>query len=85
MSTNTLAFEALEKGGNLPCILNASNELGVQAFIDNRISIVEISDVIEQCMDQIDFIVHPDLSQLAETDRLTRIRANEIIQKKLTK
>jgi 1-deoxy-D-xylulose-5-phosphate reductoisomerase len=75
-----LAFEDLEKGGNLPCILNAANELSVQAYLSGQIEFVMISDIIEYCMGKIDFIEDPNLNDYFETDRLTRIVANKIIQ-----
>jgi len=74
-----LAFEALEKGGNLPCILNAANELGVQAFLTGKIGFLQIPDVIEKCMKKIEFINNPGVNDYFETDRLTRKLANELI------
>ena len=63
-----LASEALNKGGNLPCILNAANELAVYAFLHNRIGFLEMTDVIEQTMTKISFIEKPTLEDYFETD-----------------
>ena len=67
-----LAFEALHQGGNMPCILNAANEIAVEAFLQHRIPFLRMPVIIEKCMNMIDFISSPDLSQLIETDRITR-------------
>ncbi len=67
-----LAFEALKKGGNMPCILNAANEIAVDAFLKNRISFLSMSEHIEQCMINIPFVQHPEYNQLVETDLETR-------------
>jgi len=63
-----LASEALNKGGNLPCIVNAANELAVYAFLHNRIGFLEMTDVIEQTMTKISFIERPTLEDYFETD-----------------
>jgi len=76
-----LAFEALEKGGNLPCILNAANEIAVQAFLREQIGFLEISEVVESCMHTVDFISEPAVEDYFETDKLTRIKAKESIKK----
>ena len=63
-----LASEALNKGGNLPCIVNAANELAVYAFLHNRIGFLEMTDVIEKTMAKISFIERPTLEDYFETD-----------------
>ncbi|HAL64832.1 MAG TPA: 1-deoxy-D-xylulose-5-phosphate reductoisomerase, partial [Bacteroidales bacterium] len=68
----SLAYEALYKGGNMPCILNAANEIAVEAFLHHRIPFLQIPIIIEHCMNKVDFISSPDLSQLFETDKITR-------------
>lgn len=75
-----IAFEALKKGGNLPCILNAANELSVQAFLTGKISFLQIPVIIEKCMEKIEFINDPNLDDLFETDMLSRRIAAEIIK-----
>ncbi len=78
-----LATEALEKGGNLPCILNAANEIAVAAFLKDRIGFLEMSDMIESCMSEVKFITHPSLEDYLLTDKETRIIASEWIEKNL--
>ncbi|MEO8086055.1 MAG: 1-deoxy-D-xylulose-5-phosphate reductoisomerase [Bacteroidota bacterium] len=79
-----IAIEALKKGGNLPCILNAANEIAVAAFLKDQIGFLNMSDLIEDCMAEIKFITHPSLEDYLNTDRETRIKANEWIEKRLT-
>lgn len=67
-----LASEALNKGGNLPCIVNAANELAVYAFLHNRIGFLDMTDVIEQTMAKISFIENPTLEDYFETDAEAR-------------
>ena len=74
-----LAYEALDKGGNMPCIINAANEVVVSAFLNDRISFLGMSDVIEKCMQQVSFIEKPTYVDYVATDKLTRIMANELI------
>ncbi|MGC8864468.1 MAG: 1-deoxy-D-xylulose-5-phosphate reductoisomerase [Bacteroidales bacterium] len=76
----TLAFQALRKGGNMPCILNAANETAVHAFLNHLIPFLQIPTLIEKCMEKLPFIASPSLSDLFETDRLTREFANHLIQ-----
>ncbi|PLX02897.1 MAG: 1-deoxy-D-xylulose-5-phosphate reductoisomerase [Marinilabiliales bacterium] len=79
-SNLALAFEALKIGGNKPCVLNASNEVAVQAFLLNKIGFSDISKVIEWGIENIDFIKNPSLDQLFETDLEARNKANEFIK-----
>ena len=74
-----LAYEALDKGGNMPCIINAANEVVVSAFLNDRISFLGMSDEIEKCMQQVSFIEKPTYEDYVATDKLTRIMANELI------
>jgi 1-deoxy-D-xylulose-5-phosphate reductoisomerase len=74
-----LAYFAMEKGGNTPCILNAANEVAVAAFLKDQTGFMEMSDVIEQCVQKIDYIENPSLDDLCHTDKETRIMAREII------
>ena len=67
-----LAFEALNKAGNMPCIINAANEIAVDAFLKDKIGFLEMSDLIEYCMQTIHFIEMPTLEDYIETDQLTR-------------
>jgi 1-deoxy-D-xylulose-5-phosphate reductoisomerase len=76
-----LAFDAMDKGGNVPCILNAANEIAVEEFLNDRISFLEISDVIEQCMAKVPFIAAPTLEDYIQTDTETRRLAQNLIIK----
>ncbi|MGY0038085.1 1-deoxy-D-xylulose-5-phosphate reductoisomerase [Pedobacter sp. NJ-S-72] len=77
-----LAYTALERGGNMPCIINAANEVVVEAFLNDRIGFLEMSDVIEQCMSDLAFIQVPSLNNYLETDHHTRIFARQLVTKK---
>jgi 1-deoxy-D-xylulose-5-phosphate reductoisomerase len=74
-----LAFEALHKGGNMPCILNAANEIAVEAFLKNKVSFLEIPEIIEKTMHKVLFIKHPCTNNLIETDRMARETATSCI------
>ncbi|HWZ03915.1 MAG TPA: 1-deoxy-D-xylulose-5-phosphate reductoisomerase [Mucilaginibacter sp.] len=76
-----LAFAALKKGGNMPCIINAANEIAVAGFLSENISFLGMSEVIEQCMQQIAFVERPVLEDYLNTDKETRIFAQNLIQK----
>ena len=75
-----LAFKALEMGGNMPCILNAANDVAVQAFLDEKIGLLQISDIVEESMNLIPRIELPTLSDYFETDIQTRKKAIELIK-----
>lgn len=79
-----LAFEALKKGGNMPCILNAANEIGVQAFLRKQIGFMQIPQLVERCMQTLPFIHSPVLEDYFKTDALCRIKAVEFINKNFT-
>jgi 1-deoxy-D-xylulose-5-phosphate reductoisomerase len=74
-----LAYEALKNGGNMPCIVNAANEIAVEAFLNDRISFVKISDIIEQSMSRVDFIAKPIYEDYVFTDEQARQKAAELI------
>jgi 1-deoxy-D-xylulose-5-phosphate reductoisomerase len=74
-----LATEALNKGGNLPCIMNAANELAVYGFLKNRIGFIEMTEVIERTMAEIPFIQNPTLQEYFETDAEARSFAATLI------
>ena len=63
-----LATEALNKGGNLPCVMNAANEIAVYAFLRNRIGFLDMTDVIEKTMQKVTFIEKPTLEEYFESD-----------------
>ena len=72
-----LAIDAMRKGGNMACIVNAANEVAVAAFLEDRIGFLEMSDLIERCMRQVSFIAHPTLEDYVKTDAETRRLALE--------
>lgn len=73
-----LAFEALRRGGNTPCVLNAANEVAVEAFLKDKIGFLEMSQVVERCIEKIDYIKNPVFEDYVETDLKTRVLAEEI-------
>lgn len=75
-----LATEALFKGGNLPCILNAANEIAVFAFLRNRIGFLDITEMVERTLEKIPFIDNPTLDEYFETDGEARNFAASLIQ-----
>lgn len=75
-----LAMEALEKGGNLPCILNAANEVAVFAFLRNRINFLDMTTVIEKAMAHVPFIERPSLQQYFDSDGEARSFVADLIQ-----
>ena len=76
-----LSFEALERRGNMPCILNAANEVCVAAFLKERIGFLQMSDVIERTMQTVDFIKTPTYEDYVATDAVARRIAEEMIGK----
>ena len=76
-----IAFEALKQGGNMPCIINAANEIAVKGFLDNTIGFLAMSDIIETCMHKISFMSSPVLDDYLNTDKETRIFAQNLIEK----
>lgn len=74
-----LAYEALEKGGNAPCALNAANEVAVAAFLQNRIGFYDISRINSYCLRNADFIAHPGIEDIFETDSQIAKLANDCI------
>ncbi|MDP4827761.1 MAG: 1-deoxy-D-xylulose-5-phosphate reductoisomerase [Flavobacteriales bacterium] len=73
------AFDALEKGGNSPCVLNAANEVAVALFLDDKISFLGMSDLIESVMAQVKHIAKPTLEDLFWSDTEARRVANEVV------
>lgn len=67
-----LAYQAMAKGGNMPCILNAANEIAVAKFLKDEIGFLEMSDLVEESMHKISFIEHPSYEDYVQTDFETR-------------
>ena len=76
-----LAYESLEKGGNMACIMNAANEAAVAAFLQERIGFYDITSVVRECMDGVDFVAEPDLDTIFATNSEAYIKACELIEK----
>jgi len=75
-----LAYESLHAGGNRSCVLNAANEVVVDAFLKDQVGFLEMSDIIEQTLDKVEFITTPTLDDYLETDRVARLITKEIIK-----
>ena len=83
-----LAYSSLEKGGNMPCVMNAANEAAVSAFLQERIGFYDITDIVADCMAGADFVENPDLDAIFQTnentladaaqriDRISRLKSN---------
>jgi 1-deoxy-D-xylulose-5-phosphate reductoisomerase len=76
----TLATEALHKGGNLPCVLNAANEIAVFAFLRNRIGFLDMTDLVERTMQEMPFIEQPTLEEYFDSDGEARNFAASLIK-----
>ncbi len=74
-----LAFEALKQAGNMPCVLNAANEIAVEAFLKDKVGFLGMTDIVEQCMTKMHYIPNPTLEDYVNTDKETRIKAYELI------
>ena len=75
-----IARSASDKGGNMPCIMNAANEVAVRAFLEDRIGFYDITDIVAECMDGVDFAASPDLASIYATDEAAKAKAAEIIR-----
>ncbi len=75
-----LAFEALKLGGNMPCVLNAANEVAVAGFLKDRVGFLEMPAIVERCLEKIAYIKNPSYEDYVQTDRETRVMAFETIK-----
>ncbi len=75
----TLAYEALQKGGNMPCILNAANESVVEAFLNDNIAFLKMPGIIEETMNKATYIAHPSIDDYFGSDKQARIIAMQLI------
>ena len=80
-----LAYEALGKAGNMPCIINAANEVAVAGFLNNEVGFLAMSDVVETCMQKITYMATATLDDYLNTDKETRIFAQNLIKQKALK
>ncbi len=76
-----LAYEALNKGGNIPCCLNAANEIAVDAFLKEKISFIDIPKIVDYCINHISFAPNSSLDDLIETNTISREMALNYISK----
>ena len=77
-----LAYDALAAGGNAPCILNAANEIAVAAFLNRQIGFLEMSDLIEETLNQANFLARPQLEDYIESDRQARELSENLLTSK---
>lgn len=75
-----LAYEALERGGNAACIINAANEVAVAAFLNDEIGFLNISAIIEACADKVPFVAKPSYDDYVQTDEEARRIATELVR-----
>jgi len=73
------AYQAIEKGGNMPCIMNAANEIAVAAFLDEKMGYLTMSDLIEKTMQQTSFVASPSLDDYLNTDAEARTIARSLV------
>lgn len=78
--TIEIAYEAMHKGGNIPCAVNAANEIVVDAFLKDKIKFTEISEIIEKTVNKINFANRSDIDTYLNTDKEARIIAKELIK-----
>jgi 1-deoxy-D-xylulose-5-phosphate reductoisomerase len=74
-----LAYEALERGGNIPCALNAANEIVVEGFLNEKVGFLEMPDIIEKCINEIPFVPEPSFDDLERTNEESRSRVSKMI------
>jgi 1-deoxy-D-xylulose-5-phosphate reductoisomerase len=75
-----LAYEALSRGGNMPCVLNAANEIAVAAFLTDKIGFLQMSEVVEESLARMDYIANPGYEDYVQTDGKTRLLATELLK-----
>jgi 1-deoxy-D-xylulose-5-phosphate reductoisomerase len=75
-----LAYQALEKGGNMACIMNAANEAAVAAYLKGQIGFYDITDIVERCMNDGPFIASPDMDEIFRTNEETLKMAGDLIK-----
>lgn len=75
-----IARDAMFKGGNVPCVLNAANEMVVHAFLQNKVGFLEMSDMIEKTMESVTYIEHPTMEDYEQSDAEARTYATEFLK-----
>ena len=76
----SLAYRAMSKGGNMACVLNAANEVVVDAFLKEKIGFLEMSDIIDSCMEKSTFVANPTYDDFVSSNEESRMLANKIIK-----
>lgn len=76
----SLAYRAMSKGGNMACVLNAANEVVVDAFLKEKIGFLEMSDIIDRCMEKSTFVANPTYDDFVSSNEESRMLANKIIK-----
>ncbi|MDD2961980.1 MAG: 1-deoxy-D-xylulose-5-phosphate reductoisomerase [Muribaculaceae bacterium] len=76
----SMAFDVIAKGGNIPCALNAANEIAVAAFLDERISYIQIPQIVENAVNHTDYISNPQYDDLVITNKLTRQYTSSLLK-----
>jgi len=76
----SLAYKAMNKGGNMACVLNAANEVVVDAFLRDKIGFLEMSDILESCMEKSTFVSNPTYDDFVSSDEESRVLANALIR-----
>jgi len=76
-----LAREAMVKAGNVPCVLNAANEVVVNAFLQNKVGFLEMSDMIEKTMECVPYVAHPTMDDYTHSDAEARAHVTEFLKK----
>ena len=74
-----LAYKSMEKGGNSPCVLNAANEIVVDAFLKEKIGFLSMSNIVEVCLEKVTFVKNPTLEDYVSTDKETRLLATQLL------
>jgi 1-deoxy-D-xylulose-5-phosphate reductoisomerase len=75
-----LAFEAMRRGGNAPCVLNAANEIAVAAFLRDQVGFLQMPDIVEECLARVSYLAEPSLDDYVYTDQETRRVALELVK-----
>ncbi len=75
-----LAYKAMNLGGNAACVLNAANEVAVEGFLNDKIGFLNMSDLIDNCLEKINFVKNPSLDDLIESDKETRVLAKKLLK-----
>ena len=77
----SMAFDAMKRGGNVSCVLNAANEIAVEAFLNGRCGFVEMSSIIDKTIEKSSFVLKPNLSDYRESDKEAREIATSLLKK----